>query len=106
MTTHRLYEVHCDFPDGSRSTYDGLTLGDVLAIVGSFDNLEIVDCSISPVEVAAPVLETMWAVVPDRNTPGDWRVEGFDADGRCYVSIFAGPEAERRATEYHAWLAA
>jgi hypothetical protein len=29
-----------------------------------------------------------------------WRVEYFDNDGGCYVTIFAGPEPERRARDY------
>jgi hypothetical protein len=44
-------------------------------------------------------------VVADRLHRGDWRVEAFDDDGRCYVTIFSGPEAEERAEEYRAWLA-
>lgn len=34
----------------------------------------------------------------------EWRVEYFDADGGCYVTIFSGPEAEQRARGYHAML--
>jgi hypothetical protein len=30
----------------------------------------------------------------------EWRAEYFDDDGGCYVTIFAGPEAERRARDY------
>ena len=30
----------------------------------------------------------------------EWRVEYFDDDGGCYVTIFAGPAAERRARDY------
>jgi hypothetical protein len=30
----------------------------------------------------------------------DWRVAYFDRDGAGYVTIFAGPEAERRARDY------
>ena len=41
------------------------------------------------------------AVVEDREQPGDWRVEYFDHDGGCYVTIFAGPEAKRRARQYY-----
>jgi hypothetical protein len=29
-----------------------------------------------------------------------WRVEYFDADGGCYVTVFAGPAAEKRARDY------
>jgi len=38
--------------------------------------------------------------------PEEWRVEYFDEDGGCYVVIFAGPAAERRAREYVAALKA
>lgn len=31
---------------------------------------------------------------------GEWRVEYQDDDGGCYVTIFAGPAAERRARIY------
>jgi hypothetical protein len=40
------------------------------------------------------------AVFEDRREAGDWRVEYFDDDGGCYVTVFAGPEAERRARDY------
>jgi hypothetical protein len=30
----------------------------------------------------------------------EWRVEYFDDDGGCYVTIFAGPACERRARDY------
>jgi hypothetical protein len=39
----------------------------------------------------------------DRQHPEDWRVETTDEDGGCYVNIFSGPEARRRAEEYAAW---
>ena len=31
---------------------------------------------------------------------GEWRVEYQDDDGGCYMTIFAGPKAERRARDY------
>ena len=40
------------------------------------------------------------AVFPDRDMTGDWRVEYQDDDGGCYVVIFSGPDAERRARAY------
>jgi hypothetical protein len=43
-------------------------------------------------------------VFEDRYGSGEWRVEYFDDDGVCYVTVFAGPEAERRAREYFAAL--
>jgi len=45
-------------------------------------------------------------VFEDKAETGDWRVEYFDTDGGCYVTIFAGPEAEARARAYHAALLA
>ena len=37
-------------------------------------------------------------VFNDRYVNGEWRVEHFDDDGGgCYLTVFAGPEAERRA---------
>jgi hypothetical protein len=39
-------------------------------------------------------------VQEDREHPGEWRVEYSDDDGGCYVTLFAGPEAERRARDY------
>lgn len=43
-------------------------------------------------------------VFRDENDPASWRVEYQDEEGRCYVVIFAGPEAERRARAYFAAL--
>jgi hypothetical protein len=40
------------------------------------------------------------SVHEDRYIGGDWRVEYFDADGGCYVTIFAGQAAEERARDY------
>ena len=40
------------------------------------------------------------AAFEDRREAGEWRVEYFDDDGGCYVTIFAGPEAEMRARDY------
>ena len=39
------------------------------------------------------------AVFEDRREAGDWRVEYFDDDVGCYVTMFAGPGAERRARD-------
>ena len=36
-------------------------------------------------------------VIEDRDGTGEWRVEYFDDDGACYVTVFSGPQAERRA---------
>jgi hypothetical protein len=40
------------------------------------------------------------SVREDRDGTGKWRIEYFDADGGCYVTVFAGPKAERRARDY------
>ena len=40
------------------------------------------------------------SVNEDRSGTGEWRVEYFDDDGGCYITIFAGPAAERRARDY------
>jgi hypothetical protein len=39
-------------------------------------------------------------LMEDRDGNGEWRVEYQDDDGACYVTIFAGPAAERRARDY------
>jgi hypothetical protein len=39
-------------------------------------------------------------VFEDQQEAGDWRVECFDDDGACYVTIFGGPGAELRARDY------
>jgi hypothetical protein len=44
------------------------------------------------------------AVFEDRHGSREWRVEYFDDDGGCYVTVFGGPEAERRAREYFSAL--
>jgi hypothetical protein len=36
-------------------------------------------------------------VFEDRESPGQWRVEWFDDDGRCELEIFSGPTARRQA---------
>ena len=35
---------------------------------------------------------------------GDWQVEWLGSDGECYVTVFAGDAAERRARAYFAAL--
>ena len=35
-------------------------------------------------------------VFENRQTPGQWRVEWFDDDGRCELEIFTGQDARRR----------
>ena len=38
-----------------------------------------------------------------RETPGEWRVEWFDDDGRCELEMFSGHDAKRQATVAEAW---
>ena len=46
-----------------------------------------------PMSVPAKVFE-------DRETPGKWRVEWFDGDGRCEREVFDGHDARRQALRY------
>jgi hypothetical protein len=39
-------------------------------------------------------------VFEDRATPGQWRVEWFDDDGRSELEIFTGLTARRQALRY------
>ena len=56
------------------------------------------------VEVIAPSAARLnLAVIADRTGQLEWRVEYFDDDGGCYVTIFSGPAAEARAKAY--WTA-
>lgn len=62
-----------------------------------------------------PVTESVlrWEVIEDRHALGEWRVEAFDytsggegpidGDGRQYVAIFTGDDAQLRAEEYCIW---
>jgi hypothetical protein len=45
-----------------------------------------------------------WTCLEDKRNSGDWRVEAidFDDEGKVYVTIFSGPEAQERAEEYAA----
>ena len=45
-------------------------------------------------------------ICADRFGRPEWRVEYQDDEGSCYVTIFAGLDAERRARDYHAALEA
>jgi hypothetical protein len=45
-------------------------------------------------------LESDIIVFEDRQREGEWRIEYFDDDGGCYVAVFAGPGAQRRAQDY------
>ena len=39
-------------------------------------------------------------VFEDRERPGQWRVEGFDDDGRSELEAFTGHNARRQALRY------
>ena len=45
-------------------------------------------------------IESEIKVFEDRIVSGQLRVEYFDDDGGCYVTVFAGPKAEQRARDY------
>jgi hypothetical protein len=46
-------------------------------------------------------IESEISVFEDREEDSDfWHVEYSDDDGGCYVTVFAGPAAERRARDY------
>ncbi len=44
-----------------------------------------------------------YEMIRDRQNADNWRVESIDTEGRCYVVIFSGPDAELRAQEYWEW---
>jgi hypothetical protein len=46
------------------------------------------------------------SVFRDKEHPEDWRVEhtDYNDDGGCTVTVFAAPDAEKRAREYAEWL--
>ncbi len=41
------------------------------------------------------------ALAADLEFEGAWRVEYFDSDGACYITIFTGQEPEPRARDYY-----
>ena len=55
--------------------------------------------SFGDVTVSSPFHQQV-TVIEDSGGTGDWRVEYFDDDGGCYVTLFAGPKAEKRARDY------
>ena len=55
--------------------------------------------SFEDVTVSSPFHQQV-TVIEDSDSTGDWRVEYFDNDGGCYVTVFAGPKAEQRARDY------
>jgi hypothetical protein len=55
--------------------------------------------SFDDVTVSSPFHQQV-TVIDDSGSTGDWRVEYFDDDGACYITVFAGPKAEQRARDY------
>ena len=47
-----------------------------------------------------------WEVAARENGSGDWVVEGinFSGDGEIYVTLFSGPDSEKRAKDYLAFV--
>ena len=45
-----------------------------------------------------------YEVFEDHEAPGAWRVEAFGEGGECYVTVFAGDDAETRARAYAEWV--
>jgi len=41
------------------------------------------------------------ALAADLEFEGGWRVEYFDSDGACYITIFTGQAPELRARDYY-----
>jgi hypothetical protein len=55
--------------------------------------------SFADVTVSNPFHQQV-TLIEDSDSTGEWRVEYFDDDGGCYVTMFAGPKAEKRARDY------
>jgi len=51
-------------------------------------------------KVGAMKIESEILISIDPYGRAEWRVEYRDGQGVCYVTIFAGPAAERRARDY------
>jgi hypothetical protein len=68
------------------------------AVLTKVDSLE----ENAPVSSGEAVME--WTCFEDKHNRGDWRVEAtdFDDEGKVYVTIFSGPDAQERAEEYAA----
>lgn len=44
-----------------------------------------------------------YEIAESREYRGHWHVEAIDDEGRIFVAVFSGPEAENRAAEYADW---
>jgi hypothetical protein len=60
------------------------------------------DCFIDPTAERDPEVYVRQDRYGEQDQVGndEWRIEYMDSDGGCYVTTFAGPEAERRARDY------
>jgi hypothetical protein len=55
--------------------------------------------SFKDVTVSSPFHQEV-TVIEERDSTGEWHVEYFDDDGGCYITLFSGPKAEKRARDY------
>ena len=69
---------------------------EVVAAQDPADRARLRTLRASRTEVSNPFHRQV-SVIEDREGTGEWRVEYFDDDGACYVTMFAGPKAEQRA---------
>jgi hypothetical protein len=49
------------------------------------------------------VRRLLYETVESREFPDHWHVEAIDDEGRVFVAVFSGPDAEERAREYADW---
>jgi hypothetical protein len=58
------------------------------------------------VPVSSQEARMKWFGFEDKRNRGEWRVEAidFDDEGKVYVTIFSGPQAQMRAEEYAALM--
>jgi hypothetical protein len=76
------------------------TLEEVVAAQDPADRARLANSeSFEDVTVNSPIHRQV-TVIADRDGTAEWRVEYFDDDGGCYVTVFAGPKAEQRARDY------
>jgi len=53
--------------------------------------------------VARTATRLHYQAIRSKTTPREYVVEAIGLDGEVYVTIFAGPDAEARASDYAAW---
>jgi hypothetical protein len=44
-----------------------------------------------------------YEIIESSQHPGHWHVEAIDEEGRVFVAVFSGPDAQKRAAEYADW---